>query len=93
MPHIVVKLWPGKSEAQKAQLSEALAEALMRVLHYSERSVSVDVEEVASADWADKVYKPDILARWESLQKRPGYRLEDLEPAVSAHQDRSKSQT
>lgn len=78
MPHIIVKLWPGKSAEQKSQLSEALAEALMRVLNYPERSVSVDLEEVAAADWADKVYKPDILARWDNLQKKPGYGLDDL---------------
>lgn len=91
MPHIVVKLWPGKSEAQKAQLSEALAEALMRVLHSSERSVSVDIQEVPSATWAEQVYRPDILARWDSLQKKPGYGLADLESAASRHQNPSGS--
>lgn len=77
MPHIVVKLWPGKTEQQKAQLSEELSQALMRVLHSSEKSVSVAIEEVDARDWADKVYKPDIAARWDSLYKKPGYRLDD----------------
>jgi 4-oxalocrotonate tautomerase len=25
MPHVIVKLWPGKSEKQKARLAEAIA--------------------------------------------------------------------
>lgn len=92
MPHIVVKLWPGKTQEQKAQLSEALADALMRVLNYSDRSVSVDIEEVPSADWVEKVYKPDILSRWDNLQKKPGYSPEDLAPAAATRQNPANSQ-
>ena len=60
MPHVIVKLWPGKSEQQKTQLAEAIAKNVMDVLHYGEESVSVAIEEVKPQDWAEKVYKPDI---------------------------------
>ena len=33
MPHVVVKLWPGKSEQQKARLSEAIVKDVMNVLN------------------------------------------------------------
>jgi 4-oxalocrotonate tautomerase len=39
MPHVVVKLWPGKSEQQKIQLAEEIAKAIMTVLQYEEESV------------------------------------------------------
>jgi 4-oxalocrotonate tautomerase len=73
MPHVIVKLWPGKSEEQKRRLAEAITKDVMRVLHYGEESVSVAMEEVRSRDWTDKVYKPDINEKWDKLYKKPGY--------------------
>jgi 4-oxalocrotonate tautomerase len=34
MPHVIVKLWPGKSEARKSLLAERIAQAVMDVLDY-----------------------------------------------------------
>lgn len=67
------KLWPGKSEQQKARLAEAIAKDVMEVLNYGEESVSVAFEEIDSQDWAEKVYKPDIVGKAETLFKKPGY--------------------
>jgi 4-oxalocrotonate tautomerase len=78
MPHVIVKLWPGKTEQQKARLAQAIAEAVMEVLHYGEESVSVASEEVAPRDWAEKVYGPDIASKPEQLYKKPGYAPSDL---------------
>jgi 4-oxalocrotonate tautomerase len=75
MPHVIVKLWPGKSEQQKKELAERIAEDVMRVLDYGDESVSVAMEEVAPEDWAEQVYRPDILEREEELYKKPGYRM------------------
>jgi 4-oxalocrotonate tautomerase len=75
MPHVIVKLWPGKSEEQKARLAEKIAQDVMDVLHYGEDSVSVGFEEIKSQDWRDRVYKPDILEKWEQLYKKPGYKM------------------
>src|SRR6266700_2043372 len=58
MPHVIVKLWPGKSEKQKTHLAEEIAKDVMTILNYGEESVSVAFEEVKSQDWAEKVYKP-----------------------------------
>jgi 4-oxalocrotonate tautomerase len=78
MPHVIVKLWPGKSEQQKARLAEAITKSVMDILHYGDESVSVALEEVSSRDWAEKVFKPDIQAQWDRLYKKPGYDLTDL---------------
>jgi 4-oxalocrotonate tautomerase len=78
MPHVIVKLWPGKSEAQKTRLAEAIVKDVMSALHYGEESVSLAMEEVKPKDWAEKVYKPDIVGQWDKLYKKPGYDLSDL---------------
>jgi 4-oxalocrotonate tautomerase len=75
MPHVIVKLWPGKSEQQKTQLAEAIAKNVMDVLHYGEESVSVAIEEVKPQDWAEKVYRPDIASSPEKIYKKPGYTM------------------
>ena len=78
MPHVIVKLWPGKSEQQKSRLAEAIARDVMDVLNYGEESVSVAMEEVEPQDWAEKVYKPDIVNKPKQLYKKPGYDLSEL---------------
>jgi 4-oxalocrotonate tautomerase len=73
MPHVIVKLWPGKSEQQKRKLAADITRAVMDNLNYGEEAVSVGFEEIGSQDWMDKVYKPDILAKLDSIYKKPGY--------------------
>ncbi len=75
MPHVIVKLWPGKPEQQKKQLADAITKNVMSVLRYGEESVSVAIEEVKSQDWAEKVYKPDIMNNPRNLYKKPGYTM------------------
>ena len=78
MPHVIVKLWPGKSEEQKARLAEEIAKDVMEILGYGAESVSVAMEEVESRDWAEQVFKPDIAGKRQQLYKQPGYGLSDL---------------
>ena len=63
MPHVIVRLWPGKSEQQKTRLAEKITKDVMEVLNYGEESASVAFEEVPAQDWAEKVYKPDIVGQ------------------------------
>jgi 4-oxalocrotonate tautomerase len=75
MPHVIVKLWTGKSEQQKTRLAEEIAKDVMGILNYGEESVSVAIEEVKPEDWAENVYKPDILNSPGKLYKKPGYTM------------------
>jgi 4-oxalocrotonate tautomerase len=75
MPHVIVKLWPGKSEKQKKRLAEEITQSVMSTLHYGEESVSVAFEEIEAKDWAAKVYRPDIVGNAKSLYKKPGYTM------------------
>ena len=79
MPHIVVKLWPGRSEEQKQALAHRVTEAVMETMDASEASVSVAMEEISPAEWPQAVYKPEIHDQWEALYKKPGYGYTDEE--------------
>jgi 4-oxalocrotonate tautomerase len=76
MPHVIVKLWPGKTEQQKQALAESVTNVVMTSLGYGADAVSVSLEEVAPGDWTEKVYQPDILNGPGKLYKQPGYRLD-----------------
>jgi len=73
MPHIIVKLYPGRSEQQKQQLADAITRDVISIAKCEEKSVSVAIEEVDPADWPEKVYKPEILDKQDKLYKKPGY--------------------
>jgi 4-oxalocrotonate tautomerase len=76
MPHVVVKMWAGKSEAQKAALAQALVEALKATVGSSDSSISIAIEDVEPEAWMKQVYQPEIAPRMDSLYKKPGYRPE-----------------
>ncbi|CCD87141.1 conserved protein of unknown function [Bradyrhizobium sp. ORS 285] len=73
MPHVIVKLYPGRTEQQKQALAKALTEAVTRTLGSSEDSISVGIEDVAPNEWTAKVYGPDIIDKASTIYKKPGY--------------------
>ena len=73
MPHVVVKLAPGSSEEKKNRLAEAIVRDLMSILGKEEKNISVALEEVDPREWAEKVYRPEIQSKWDTLYKKPGY--------------------
>ena len=73
MPHVIVKLYPGRSEQQKQRLAAEIAQAVKDTVDAGDASISVAIEEVSPGDWAEQVYKPDIVAKPETIYKKPGY--------------------
>jgi len=73
MPHVIVKMYPGRSEQQKARLAEAIVKDVMTFTGVGDEAVSVSIEEIGPSDWVEKVYKPDILNCPGKLYKKPGY--------------------
>lgn len=73
MPHISIKLYPGRSEQQKVRLAEQIVKDVISLLESSEDSISVAIEQINPEDWVEKVYKPEILNNPEKLYKKPGY--------------------
>jgi len=73
MPHVIVKLYRGRSEEQKQRLADKLAEDVAEIAGCEEKSVSVAIEEFTPAEWPEKVYRPDILDNKDRLYKKPEY--------------------
>ncbi len=78
MPHVIVKMYAGRSEAEKFALTEEITRAVTKTLGYGPDSVSVGIEDVAPKDWAESVFKPDITGKADTIYKQPGYKLTDL---------------
>ena len=75
MPHVIVKLWPGRSERRKTQLAEEIVKDVVDILGNGEESVSVAIEEIEPGEWKEKVYMPDIIEKQGTLYKKPGYSM------------------
>lgn len=75
MPHVIVKMFPGRSQEQKQQLCHRIMEDLVEIAGCEKKSVSVAIEEIPVAEWAETVYKPDIEGKKDTLYITPGYTL------------------
>ena len=67
MPHVIVKMYPGRSEQQKAQLAEAITQQVMTIARVGADAVSVAIEEITAKDLPEQVYRPDILGHADQL--------------------------
>jgi len=75
MPHISVKLFPGRSEETKKRLAEAIVKDVVDIAGCDASSVSVSIEDVPPGEWKEKVYEPDIQGKKAFLYKKPGYSM------------------
>lgn len=75
MPHINVKLFPGRSEAVKQRLADAIVKDVVDIVGCDEASVSVAIEEIFPGAWKEKVYEPDVREKKDLLYKKPGYSM------------------
>jgi 4-oxalocrotonate tautomerase len=73
MPHVIVKLFPGKTEEQKKNLAAEITKAIVNTLNKPESSVSIAMEEIPEKEWMKKVYDTEITPNLEKLYKKPGY--------------------
>jgi 4-oxalocrotonate tautomerase len=73
MPHVIIKMYPGRTEAQKKQLCERVVKDVEEVLGCEEKTISMGIEEISPSDWAESVFKPDISDKKNTLYKLPGY--------------------
>lgn len=71
MPHILVKLYPGRSEQMKMDFSRKLVECTSEVLNAPIGAISVSIEEVPPDRWEETVVKPEMLDKPETLYIKP----------------------
>lgn len=64
MPHVSIKMYPGRSEEVKKDLAEKAKELMMKELNMEEKFISVSVEEIEKEKWDEEVaekIKPEEL--------------------------------
>ena len=54
MPHVSVKMYPGRSEKEKAELAEAIMQDVMDIIGAGRSSISVAIEEISPQEWKEK---------------------------------------
>jgi 4-oxalocrotonate tautomerase len=72
MPHIIVKLFPGRTDEQKKRFAEEMVKDAVEILKCDEKSLSIAFEEIDPAQWDEKVYRPDVLGKKHTLYREPG---------------------
>jgi 4-oxalocrotonate tautomerase len=73
MPHVIVKMYTGRSEDMKIDMVNKITKAITDSLNVSESTVSVALEEIEPEKWNEAVYKPEIIEKEHLLYKKPGY--------------------
>lgn len=75
MPHVLVTLWPGTTEAQTRRLADEIAQSVTSVIGDGPESVSVAFREVPASRWKAAAYTPDVVETDDALFKTPGYAM------------------
>jgi 4-oxalocrotonate tautomerase len=73
MPHVIIKLFPGRTEEQKETLTRRVVDVIEETAGVDEKAVSVSFEEVSPEDWDELVVRPDIAEKRDQVTKFPGY--------------------
>ena len=73
MPHVIIKMLTGRTAEQKSRLAAAITDCVTSIAECGDEAVSIAIEDFAPDDWAEKVYRPDIMEKEETLVKKPGY--------------------
>ena len=93
MPHVSIKLYPGRDEGAKLRLTEKIARAIVEETGCRDAVVSVAIQEVEPDDWAQTVYQPDILDCKGILYKKPGYNpFDSSSPAEKKAEQQAEKQ-
>lgn len=66
-------MYPGRAEDQKKELTKSITNSLIKVAETKENPISVAIEEIPAEEWPEKVCRPDIVEKQDSLYKKPGY--------------------
>ena len=73
MPHVEIKCFAGRSDAQKEKCAKEIAEVIARTLGCNTTSVSVAIKDIPEEAWKTEVWDKDIAPGYEHLYKKPGY--------------------
>lgn len=75
MPHVDIRYFPKDlDDRRKNEMVADIVAVLKKHLGSSEDSVSVALHEILPEHWKAEVYDPIIMAQFDELVKKPGYR-------------------
>ena len=69
MPHVSVKLYPGRSDEDKAELARAITKNVTTILKCGEESVSVAIEDVSPGNGSRRSSSPRSPAKPTNCSK------------------------
>ena len=73
MPHIEIQCFSGRTDEQKKQCAEKIADVVAETLGCKASSVSVAITDVLEEEWKEKVWDKYIATEFNNLYKKPGY--------------------
>ena len=76
MPHVEIKCFTGRTEEQKKECAERVAEVIAETLGCKTKSVSVAIKDIPEENWKEQVWDKSIVPDDQYLYKRPGYTCE-----------------
>lgn len=76
MPHVIIKMMPGRTQEQKEEMAKEITNTIIRIAKCKATSVSIAIEEIKRKDWKKRVYIPYIVKKAKHLIQKPGYEME-----------------
>ena len=76
MPHIEIQCFPGRTDEQKKQCAERIADVVAETLGCKTSSVSVAITDVPEEAWKEKVWDRYIAPELNDLYKKSDYTCE-----------------
>ena len=73
MPHIIVKMYKGRTEEKKMEIANILAEALSEKGGIDRSAISVAIEDIPKENWKEQVYDKELTEENKNLYIKPGY--------------------
>ncbi len=76
MPHVIVKMYKGRTLEQKQAMTDAVSKALIETIGCTDDHISVAVEEYDKEKWGEEVFYKEITPNLDNLYKKPNYKPE-----------------
>lgn len=67
MPHVVIKMWPGRTEEQKKACAREVKDAVVRTLGVPANVTSVSVQEIPQSQWNTRVVEGEMKTEGELI--------------------------
>ncbi len=77
MPHVDIKCFTGRTDRQKKECADKIAQVIAETLGCKTTSVSVAIKDVPQEDWKAEVWDKSIVPDQQYLYKKPEYTCEE----------------